>query len=163
MVRLTLLRILESYFRHRWLYLLPIVLMWGVAAVAVTRDPLYLASGIMYVKQESFLSSLISVRDTTFSWDTAADQASREISELLQTDAFVRAVIKQTDLEASMDEGDEAVEQTMDDVRESVWSNAPGDMQVKVAATHKDPEIAYQLVNAVIENYTHWKINSDLV
>ncbi len=160
MVRLVILRILESYFRHRWLYLLPIILMWGVAAVSISIAPLYLARGVMYVEQESVLSSLISVRDTNISWETPADQTSSEIGELLQTDAFIRAVIHETNLEEHMNEGTIVVDQMMSDVREAVWADAPGNNQVRVAATHNDPEIAYQLVNATIENYTLWKINA---
>ena len=161
MVRLVILRISESYFRHRWLYLLPIVLMWGIAAVSISIAPLYLARGVMYVEQESVLSSLISVRDTNISWETPADQTSLEIGELLQTDAFIRAVIHGTNLEEHMDEGSTIVDQIMDEVRENVWADAPGNNQVRVAATHNDPEIAYQLVDATIENYTLWKINAN--
>ena len=161
MVRLVILRILESYFHHRWLYLLPIVLMWAVAAISISAAPLYLARGVMYVEQESVLSSLISVRDTNISWETPADQTSLEIGELLQTDAFIRAVIHGTKLEEHMNEGTIVVDQIMTDVREDVWADAPGNNQVRVAATHNDPVIAYQLVDATIENYTLWKINAN--
>ncbi len=163
MLRLVLLRTLESYFRHRWLYLLPIILMWAVAVVFIFREPLYLARGILYVEQESYLSSLISIRDQAYSFDTPANQTSQEISELLQTDSFVRAVIQQTGLEAFMDDGETVVDRTMDDVREAVWTDAPGQNQVRVAAAYKDPQIAYDLVNAVIDNYTQWKINANRV
>ena len=44
MLRLINLRLLESYFRHRWLYLLPIVIMVGVAAYYfTTAERLYTA------------------------------------------------------------------------------------------------------------------------
>lgn len=162
MVRLVILRILESYFRHRWLYLLPIILMWGVAAVAVFRAPLYLAHGIMYVEQENVLLPSIPSLDTN-SWETRADQTSHEISDLLQTDAFIRAVIQDTDLEKYMTAGTVTAAQTMRDARNYVWADAPGRNQVRVAATHTDPQIAYQLVDATIENYTLWKINANLV
>lgn len=162
MVRLVILRILESYFRHRWLYLLPIILMWGVAGVAVFRAPLYLAHGIMYVEQENVLLPSIPSLDTN-SWETRADQTSHEISDLLQTDAFIRSVIQDTDLEKYMTAGNVTAAQTMRDARNYVWADAPGRNQVRVAATHTDPQIAYQLVDATIENYTLWKINANLV
>ena len=162
MVRLVILRILESYFRHRWLYLLPIILMWGVAGIAVFRAPSYLAHGIMYVEQENVLLPSIPSLDTN-SWETRADQTSHEISDLLQTDAFIRAVIQGTDLEKDMAEGNVVAAQTMQDARDYIWADAPGRNQVRVAATHTDPQIAYQLVDATIENYTLWKINANLV
>ncbi|MCP4427748.1 MAG: lipopolysaccharide biosynthesis protein [Chloroflexi bacterium] len=164
MLRLALLRVLESYFRHRWLYMLPVVFMLGVAAVAVvTQDPQYMAGGVMYVEKESFLATLTSVRESTFSWDTPAEQTNREISELLQTDAFIRAVIKMTDMEESMDGGIIAVTETIQEVREAAWTQPLGNNQVVVAVAHTEPLITYQLVNAIIENYIQWKINADRV
>jgi capsular polysaccharide biosynthesis protein len=161
MLRLVILRVFESYFRHRWLYLLPIILMLGIAGVSIFGEPLYLAKGILYVEQESYLSSLISIQDSSFSIDTAADQTRREIADLLQTDAFVRAVIQETSLEEYMDQGETAVEKTMDEVRKAVWTDVPGSNQVRVAAEYKDPQVAYDLVNAVIDDYTQWKINAN--
>ncbi len=164
MLRLALLRVLESYFRHRWLYFLPIVLMILAAfAVIFTKEPQYIAGGVVYVEKESFLSTLTSVRESTFSWDTPADQTNRELSELLQTDAFIRAVINMTDMESQMDGGMIAIAETMQEAREAVWTQAIGNNQVLVGAAHTDPLLTYQLVNAIIENYIQWKINADRV
>ena len=161
MVRLALLRVLESYFRHRWLYFLPILLMLGMAAASIyLAKPKYLAGGVLFVEKESLLATLVSVRETSFSWDTPADETSREISELMQTSAFVRAVIKTTDLEANMNGGETAVAETIIDVREATLMESLGNNQVFVAAEYTDPQVAYQLVNAIIENYIQWKINA---
>ncbi len=161
MLRLVLLRILESYFRHRWLYLLPIILMWGVAGVFVSRDPSYMAHGILYVEQASFLPSIIPSQDTGRGWETPAEQTSHEIAELLQTNVFIRTVIMNTDMEENMDKGNAVVAQTISNAREAVWTAAPGRNQVGVFAVHVDPVIAYQLVNATVEQYTQWKINTN--
>ena len=165
MLRLALLRVLESYFRHRWLYLLPIVFMI-LAAFAVTfvKEPEYIAGGILYVEKESFLATLTSVRETTFTWDTPADQASRELSELLQTDAFIRAVIKMTDLEAQMDGGTT----TVTDLIEGSAGTRSGRRRLAIIRclwrpAHTDPLLSYQIVTAIIENYIQWKINADRV
>ncbi len=162
MVKLVLLRILESYFRHRWLYWLPMVIMLALAGASVfLAKPEFIASGVLYVDKESLLSTLVSIQETTFSWDTPANDTSTEISELLQTDSFVRAVIKATDLEDVMDEGTTAVSETIDNVREAAWTDAIGNNQVLVAAAGTDPDLSYQLVNSVIENYVQWKINAN--
>jgi len=165
MVRLVILRVLESYFRHRWLYLLPIILMWVIAGFSISRDPEYLAHGIMYVEQESVLTGLISDRDTNRSWETPADRTRDEISDLLQTDAFIYKIIQETDLGTDSDElTDEeyaAIIQTMSDARDVIWADAPGRNQVRVAATHTNPKIAYQLVKATIDNYTLWKVEAN--
>ena len=138
MIRLVILRISESYFRHRWLYLLPIIFMWGIAAIFISREPVYLANGVLYVEQESYLSSLISIQDTNFSWGTPADQTSQEITELLRTDAFIRAIITETGLEERMNEGTIVADRIIRDTREAVWTNTPGNNLVMVAATDPD-------------------------
>ncbi len=164
MVRLVLLRLSESYFRHRWLYLVPIALFIGAAGVYyAVREPKYRADGVVYVQKESLLASLTSIRDVPFSWNTPAKDTSTEILDLLQTDAFVRAIIIKTDLEEQMAEGPQAVEDTIEEARKAVWAIPLGNNQVQVSAAHEDPQIAYQLVNAIIENYIEWKVNGDRV
>ncbi|MGB4870128.1 MAG: hypothetical protein WBP47_08760, partial [Candidatus Promineifilaceae bacterium] len=164
MLRLVILRILESYFRHRWLYLLPIVLSVALAAYFVVNEKQsYYAQGVLYVQNESYLASLTNVTDNSGSWwVTAAQTASQDLNELLQTDAFVRAIIQQTDLEAKMNEGDTAVKTLIDETRKSIWVFTLGDNQIVVSATREQPEIAYQLVNAVVEGYVQWQINAQL-
>lgn len=164
MVRLVVLRILESYFRHRWLYLLPIVLMSILGAVFVLlTKPTYTAKGVLYVETQSYLASLTDVRDSGASWWTTPAQAvNEEISELLQTDAFVRAIIQRTSLEEKMDEGSATVEIIIKETRENVWPTPFGNNQLQVNAVHEDPEVAYQIVTAVIEGYLQWRVNADL-
>ncbi|MCA9873790.1 MAG: lipopolysaccharide biosynthesis protein [Ardenticatenaceae bacterium] len=164
MIRLVILRILESYFRHRWLYLLPIVLTSALAVFYFLHEkPTYYAQGVLYVQNESYLASLTNVRDNSASWwVTAAQTASQDLNELLQTDAFVRAFIQQTDLEADMGEGQTAVKKLIDETRKSIRVYPLGENQIVVSATREEPEIAYQLVNAVVEGYLQWQINAQL-
>ena len=73
MVRLVLLRLLESYFRHRWLYLLPIVFMAGAALVYILNmPPTYVVSGTLYIQNDNLLSSLTDIRNDGFSYVTPA-------------------------------------------------------------------------------------------
>lgn len=164
MIRLVILRILESYFRHRWLYLLPIVLMTvlGVIFVLVTK-PTYTAKGVLYVETQSYLASLTDLRDSGSSWwTTPAESVNQEISELLQTDAFIRAIIQRTSLEEKMDEGSGVVDTLIEETRKNVWPTPLGNNQLQVNAVHEDPEISYQIVNAVIEGYLQWRVNADI-
>ncbi len=165
MIRLVLLRLLESYFRHRWLYLFPVFLLMAVGVFAISREEQkYIAGGVLYVQQESFLASLTSVRDSNASWwVTPAESTVNEINELIRTNAFVRAVIQNTDLEENMSMGQTVIDNTFQEVRDSIWISVNGDNQVTINAAHLDDQIAYQLVNATIENYIQWKINTDRV
>jgi uncharacterized protein involved in exopolysaccharide biosynthesis len=161
MFRLILLKFLESYFRHRWLYLLPFVMMVGIgAAYILTSTPKYVARGIIFVQTESFLASLNSVRNNNASWwTTPAQVINNEINELLRTEAFIRAIIFRSDLEVEMNQEPEAIAEFMTETRKSVWITPIGDNQVQVNASHSNPLVAYQLVNSVIENYIQWQVN----
>lgn len=162
MLRLVILRLLESYFRHRWLYLLPIVLMTAAAiAYYLMIKPVFIARGVFYVQQESLLTSITSLRDAGYTWETPAQNTSGEFSELLQTDAFVRSVIERTALEEEMSKGTEIVEETIENVRENVWLSTLGDNQIRVQARHESPILAQQLVAATFDTFLQWKINAD--
>jgi LPS O-antigen subunit length determinant protein (WzzB/FepE family) len=164
MVRLVLLRILESYFRHRWLYLLPIIIMLLVGGVyLMVKEPKYLSHGIVFVQKESFIAQLTSVRDVGYSWNTPAQEVATEFADLLKTSAFTRAIIQRTSLESNMDQGSQAVEDTLEEVRKAVWAIPQGQNQVLISALHQDPQISIQLVEAAIFNYIQWKINSERV
>jgi hypothetical protein len=162
MLRLVLLRLLESYFRHRWLNLLPILLMAGLGAFFVTTaKPKYIAEGVLYVQNESLLASLTAVRNNnTAWWITPAQATMNELGELLQTKAFVRAIIQQTDLEEEMDGGVTAVEHLLSQTRTNIWTYPLGDNQLRISASHTEPQVAFQLVHAAIERYIQWQVNA---
>jgi uncharacterized protein involved in exopolysaccharide biosynthesis len=101
------------------------------------------------------------VRTTDVYWQTPASVTKTEIENLLQTDAFVRAVIQGTDLEKEMNQGSAVVNEIIDAVREKVWVSTIGDDQVRVSAVSEDPGIAFQLANATFETFINWKINAD--
>lgn len=163
MLRLAVLRILESYFRHRWLYLVPFVFLTILGGIyIVIKSPEYQASGVIFVQNETLLSSLSGVAPDGFAWVTASNASASELNELLQTDSFVRAVISQTDLEDEMDQGREVVKKTIELVRKSVTVRSIGSNQVLVLASHKDANVVFQLVNAVVENHIQWQTNASM-
>jgi len=162
MLRLVIFRLFESYFRHRWLYLLPIVIMVGIGGYYLaTAKPSYSARGILYVQNESYLASLTEVRETSGGWWISPSQATtNEIYDLIQTDAFVRAVIQQTDLEANMSQSRSSVDRLFSDTRQAFRFSPLGDNQVNITVSHENPRVTYQLVNAVIDVYLNWLNNA---
>lgn len=162
MIRLVLLRVLESYFRHRWLYLLPTVIMIGVGGASfMNRTNEYIASSTFYVQEGSFLSSLTSIREAGFSWVTPAQTAVNELRQLEGTTAFVRAIVQQTSLEENMGNGSDAINATINATRDDIWFSVMGDNLLMVAAINEDPEVARELVEATINSYVQWQINAD--
>lgn len=161
MIRTVILRLTESYFRHRWLYLLPVVIMSAVAvAFMMTATPKYVANGVLYVQQESYLATLTAVRNNQDSWWVSPAQATtNDLNELMQTNAFIRAMINQTKLESEMSKGDQAVGDLIAETRNSLRIFPLGDNQVVISSSSEDPEVASQLVNGVIESYVQWQVN----
>lgn len=162
MVTTILKRFFEVYLRHRWLYLLPfVILLIAGGASYVLNKPKYVSTGVIFVQKESLLASLNSVGNSnTNIWTTAAQTTSNELIELLQTDAFVRAVIQQTDLEQKMSQGTQAVKDTISEVRKDVSVTILGDNQIQVSASYENSKIASQIASGVIDGYIKWQSNS---
>lgn len=163
MFRLITLRFLESYFRHRWLYLLPIFVMSILAGLSFyMAKPKYISRGALFVQKEPLLAQLTSVTGAEFSWQTPAAITVGELRELIQTESFIRAVIKDTDLESKMNGGMDMVKDTISEARKAVWVSAVGDNQIVIGAVHEQAKLATQLANGLIGTFLQWKINGDL-
>jgi capsular polysaccharide biosynthesis protein len=162
MVRLVLLRLLESYFRRWFLYPLPIFLFVAVALLSSLRaKPTFVALGALYVQKESLLATLTSIQNTGFAWVTPAQATVDEFKELIQTDSFIRAIIRQTDLESSMNGGDEAVSRIIADTRRSIWAQPLGNNLIQVGAIDGKGPLAEQMAKALVEAYIQWRISAD--
>lgn len=160
MLRLVLLRLVESYFRHRWLYLLPIAVMTASAIVYVSSmSPTYVVSGTLYVQNGNLLSSLTDIRPDGYSYITPAQATMGELYQLLNAKAFLRAIIQKTDMEVKMGADAESVATTITEARDAIWLQELGSNLVMIAAQHEMPRTAQQLAEATIETYIQWKIN----
>lgn len=162
MVRLILLRLLESYFRRWYVYPLPILLLVAVSLFSTLRaKPTFVALGAIYVQKESLLASLTSIRDSGFAWVTPAQATVDEFKELIQTDSFIRAIIEQTDLNSSMNQGADEVSTVIDRTRKAVWVQPLGNNLVQIGAVDQKGPLAEQIAKALVEAYIQWKINAD--
>ncbi len=162
MARLFTLRLFDSYFRHRWLNLLPLVLMLGMAgAYFQLTAQQYISRGRLYVQKSSLLPSLTQIRVDGISYQSPTQIAVSEVNELVLTEAFIRSVIQKTDLEANMSAGPDVVQKTIDNFRTELSVQAVGDSIIEITVKDKDPKLAQQLAAAVIESYSLWKLNGD--
>jgi uncharacterized protein involved in exopolysaccharide biosynthesis len=160
MIKLIALRLLENFFRHRWLYLLAPTLMLAAGIAFATLVPQeYEASGTMMIEKESLLATLTSNGNAATMWRTPASITVGELQELLATDAFVRAAIAKTGLEAQMGGDQQSVRQTFDEFRNSLLVVPLGDKLMEVRATHADPALAQQIAAATVDSYIQWQIN----
>jgi hypothetical protein len=119
------------------------------AVYFITVGPKYVSLGKLYVQKESLLASLNSAHSSDLSWwVTPAQNAANQINELLSTDAFVRAVISQTDLEEIMSQDSSAIDLLFDETSDSIRIKPLGENQIEIYAGHVAPEFALQLANA---------------
>jgi capsular polysaccharide biosynthesis protein len=163
MLRLFVLRLLETYFRHRWLYLIPLVLMLVAALVSlVVLPPKYTVSSRLLVEKDTLLSSLTST-DTTggTAFRTPAQVTSDELTELLATEAFVRSAIQRTDLQARMGGSQKDIDNTIDLFRKAITMRPLGDKLVEIDGVDQDAHLAQQMVAATLEAYIQWQINKN--
>lgn len=159
---MALFRIMENYFQHRWLYLLPIF----IAAIScgvyfALEKPSYLSEGIISVKSGTLIENVAGIDDGGFSWVTPAGATAGEFNELLQTDAFVRLIIQQTPLEAYMDEGNVTVAETIQEARDAISVYTLGSNQIKVEAEYRIPTISYKLAESAVNSFVQWQIDAD--
>lgn len=160
MVRLILLRLCESYFRHRWLYWLPCLFMAGAAYFYVVNLPAtYVTHGTIYVQDKTLLSSLTALQSDGYTWITPAQATVSELRELLSSQAFIRAIVASTDLEVTLTKGPDTVESTIEEARTALWVQALGDNLVMISAAHEMPRVTHQLVSSTIEAYLQWQTN----
>jgi uncharacterized protein involved in exopolysaccharide biosynthesis len=141
---------------------MPVIIMIvaaGAYLALMKRD--YVSQGSLMVNGPSLLASLSSLSNANSDvWLTPAQATTNEIGELVQTDAFIRAIIQGTDLEAEMALPAEQLNEVFDAIRENIYAVPQGDNQTLITVASDDPVIAYQLVNSLIDNYIQWKINS---
>jgi uncharacterized protein involved in exopolysaccharide biosynthesis len=153
-------RLLETFFRRWWLFLLPVVLFTGLGLTIVRdRGTSYHAAGVIQVNRDSLLNQITSVRNqTTFGFDSPATYTARQVNTLLDTDSFLDSVVKDAGLTDSLTSG----ALTRHDVRRAVWAAAQGDELVVMNASARDPELSYRLAGATIKSYLQWEIDSSV-
>jgi capsular polysaccharide biosynthesis protein len=162
MIRIVVLRMLESYFRHRWLYLLPLALMILPAIGTIALAPQqYVAQGTMFVENQSLLASLTNAQSDFSWWTSPSQQVVNDFNELLQTDAFARSAIQRTSLEPRMAQGPAVVQETLVYYRESLMVWVAGNKLVGFRAATEDPQLSQQIVASAMDSYVLWKINAE--
>jgi hypothetical protein len=160
------LRFLENYFRQRWLHVLPLVLLIA-GGIFFWSKPVYVSRGAIYVQNKTLLDALIQIRtqDNVFypgnKVPTPAEITANEFKELAQTDAFVYAVLSQSDLNDKLARGPKEAQAAVKLYRESLFVEAEGDSLVRLSVEAESPQRAHQLAANTIIAYRSWKVSKD--
>jgi len=145
------LRLLDTFFRHKWLYLVPVVLMVGVGLWAVTSaEDSYQSFGTVKVESNALLAELTgSQQDPGFGWQTPAGYTADSFNALLRTQTFLDDVVENAGLEQALASG----QLTGDDVRASISVYPDGMRLVKVVGTSPFPDVAHRVAEGAMESY----------
>lgn len=158
MSRYVLLRLLDTFFRRWWLFLLPVVVLGaaGVMSVAGTKNE-YQSAGTLSVASETLIASLTQ-SNVNYGYRTPADVTSSSINQLMQTGEFIKTIASTAGLATSLDTG----ALTIDEIRGAISVSAAGDNLVHVSATFANPEVAYRLAQATIDAFKQSVIDNDV-
>jgi uncharacterized protein involved in exopolysaccharide biosynthesis len=151
-------RLLETFFRRWWLYLIPVVALLGVGVFTAGRKAdTYRSSAVLTASDQTLLDELQNVsRSDVLAFESPADATVRRINEALSTDEFIRLV------RAGAGVPDDSLIVTIDDVRRDVWASSGGQNVLRVNASTLDPQLAQRLVQATIDEFIKSVINNQI-
>lgn len=161
-----LLRFFDILFGRFWLNILPIILL-SAASIVYLIQPLYVSYASIYIQRTTLLDSLIAVRirDEPFGGVqvvTVAQAMTNELNELIQTEAFARAVITKSELSEELNSSPDALERVLALYRESLTIQVQGDNLVEISVTADTPTLAQQFASATVETFRLWKVSRDV-
>jgi uncharacterized protein involved in exopolysaccharide biosynthesis len=155
--RSLMLRLLESFFRRWWLYLVPVLLLGvlGFMSVSSTKKQ-FESTGTFNVENSTVLSNLSGDNGQTNGFDTPASVISKSINATLGTDQFIKDVAKRAGIDGALENGTI----TGDWIRSSLTSTTNGANLVRVIAVNEDPAVAQRLAQATIDAFTQSEVDA---
>jgi uncharacterized protein involved in exopolysaccharide biosynthesis len=152
-------RLLETFFRRWWLYLVPVVLFTGVGVMmGFDGQNGYESAGVVDVSKGTLLSQLTSIRGENFGYETPATATAKTMNSLMGTDQFISAVAKSAGVTDALERG----ELTDLAMRRSISITPDGDTLVKVVATTDNPELSSRLAKATIDSFIEYNVNDEV-
>jgi hypothetical protein len=155
-----LLRLIETFLRRWWLYLLPLVLLSALGVVTVASSPAeYRSSALLRAETGSLLSDITEIGEQApFTFETPAQVTSRQVSELLRTNDFLDRVAT----DAQVDPFLTGLE-TRGDIRGAIGVSASGENLMTVSVTTGDPMTSQLLAQATIDNFVDYVIDANAI
>jgi capsular polysaccharide biosynthesis protein len=152
-----MLRLLESFFRRWWLYLVPVVLLAVVGFMSVSgTKKVFQASGTFNVENSTILSTLSGDNNQTNGFDTPAATTSKRINATLQTEQFIKDIATRAGIDGALANGTI----TPGWIRSSLSAAPNGSNLVRVVAANQDPAVAQRLAQATIDAFIQSIIDS---
>ena len=104
--RRLILRFLDNFYAKFWRNILPFFLLMGFGIIYFfSSTPTYLSHGVLYVQDDSLLTTLTNVRSNNYIWVSRGQTVIEQFDSLMQTDAFARAILQRTKWEQELQAG----------------------------------------------------------
>jgi capsular polysaccharide biosynthesis protein len=149
-------KLLEAFFRHKLLLLLPPILIPGIATpiAFATQPPVFETSTSVWVDRSALTPS-----DGSSPWDSPSQIQSNRMSELLKTQVFINQVAQRTSMASLV--GSRTGETRLDGlITRGVSISRAGDHVLVVTAQGPTAQIAYELATGIVDAYQE-KIAAD--
>jgi hypothetical protein len=156
----TLMRMLDSFMRRWWLYLVPVLLLAGFGAktAAGTKDT-FRSVGTLNVTSSTLVDKLSGVNNgANLGYDTPAQATTKQLASQLQTEKFITDVANRAGLTDQLKSG--AI--TPLKIRASVGTFTEGSNLFHVVVTYPDPATAQKLAKGTIDAFTQSVLDANL-
>jgi uncharacterized protein involved in exopolysaccharide biosynthesis len=153
-------KLLEAFFRHKWLVLLPPLLipLLVTPIVFLTTPVAYESVAGVWVDRATYLDP-----KGQSQYVSAALSQSNQIGELLHTRSFMLDVVQRTSLAPLLaTKGGEVRVQDLMDKGVTVAAIPTGTHLIAIRARFSTPQLAYQVAQAVIDAYNDRNSNQQL-
>lgn len=155
-----MVRTLEAIFRRpmRLLALFVLLPLISIAIVYFVIPHMYQTTATLWALRRYEIISATSINTNSYALATPAQTQATALSELLQTRTFVLAVAHGTDLASTLNPGVRANAQLRDnalfqELSLHVQVQTQGDNLLVITYANHNPQVAQQVVAAVIHNY----------
>jgi len=149
-------RIGEAFFRRWPVFVVPIVLLGALGALAAKNTQRkYISIGTVNVASSTYLSQQTSVNTPNFGYDTPAVKTARDIVQHLGSDSFATSVATNAGLTTAVKTG----QLTLNDIRGDLVASATGDNLIEVVATTPDPNLSQRLAKSLMTSYTAYVLS----
>lgn len=156
--RYSVIRLLDTFFRRWWLYLVPFVLLCGLGAFTVAnKAATYKSTGSVYVASSTLLQKINGTASNN-AWETAAVSTSKQINSQLGTDQFIRDIATRAGID-SLIVGRVV---TIEKVRSWILAYDTGPNLINVVVTSDNAQISQRLAQATIDGFIQSVVDVNL-
>ncbi len=155
---------LATFFRWKWLYLLVLLIMLAASAVGTyyLSHSQYESTAQIYVDTPA-LNNVLDQKSVSYGFvKTPAQEQADKLHQLLQSDDFIKTMLKRTALAGEFNGVPEHEERIITAVRKRLMVVVYGPNGLKISFSGPDPVLCQQIVEATMDRFRGWSLEVQL-